>query len=74
MLDGDGYVKLIDFGLAKQIEDGKLRTSHVGTPQYMSPEIYRGDGHSFETDWWAVGILIFELMFGNTPFYSMISR
>ena len=40
----------------------------------MAPEIYEGTGHGFAVDWWAIGVLIFELMFGNTPFFSKISR
>lgn len=39
----------------------------------MSPEIYEETGHGFEVDWWAVGVIIFELMFGNTPFFSKMS-
>ena len=70
LLGEDGYVKLIDFGVAKRMEEGHLAMTRTGTPQYMAPEIYEGSGHGLAVDWWAVGILIFEMMFGNVPFYS----
>ena len=68
MIDDQGYVKLIDFGLASKFEEGRFSDAKVGTPQYMAPEIYDGTGHGLTVDWWAVGVLIFEMMFGNVPF------
>ena len=47
-----------------------VKGSIKGTPQYMAPEIYECTGHGLAVDWWAVGIIIFELMFGNHPFFS----
>ena len=61
-----GYIKLIDFGMAKTIID--KTNSIVGTPQYMAPEIILGDYYSFEIDYWSIGICLYEFVCGNVPF------
>ena len=70
MYSSDGYLKLIDFGFAKQVSPNTdyLTQTVCGTPEYMAPECVLGCGHSFETDWWSLGILIFEMFVGFTPF------
>ena len=42
----------------------------AGTPGYFAPELLKGEGHGFPADWWAVGIIMFQLLTGNLPFHS----
>ncbi|KAM9356418.1 cGMP-dependent protein kinase 2 [Pholidichthys leucotaenia] len=70
MLDFKGYVKLVDFGFAKELLRGEKTYSFVGTPEYMAPEIIKNQGHDFAVDFWSLGILIFELLVGSPPFSS----
>ncbi|XP_029903313.1 cGMP-dependent protein kinase 1 [Myripristis murdjan] len=70
MLDARGYVKLVDFGFAKELVRGEKTYSFVGTPEYMAPEIIQNQGHDFAVDFWSLGILIYELLVGSPPFSS----
>jgi len=70
LMDEDGHICLTDFGMAKQLRKGELTYSFVGTPEYLAPEIVRGEGHGQPADWWALGILTYEMMVGLPPFYN----
>ena len=66
LLDAQGYLKVVDFGFAKIVED---RTwTLCGTPEYLAPESIIGKGHNRAVDWWAFGILMFEMLAGQPPF------
>ena len=62
----NGYIKLIDFGTAKEIED-RTKTI-IGTPHYMAPETIMGGGYSFPVDYWSISICMYEFICGGVPF------
>ena len=66
IVEKNGYLKLIDFGTAKEIED-RTKTI-IGTPHYMAPEIITGGGYSFQVDFWSISICMYEFMCGEVPF------
>ena len=68
LIDADGYCIVVDLGFAKVVTDKTFTL--VGTPEYLAPEIILSKGHNYAADYWALGILIYELMAGKTPFYS----
>jgi serum/glucocorticoid-regulated kinase 2 len=70
ILDSDGHVCLTDFGLSKEMEPDNKAHTFCGTPEYLAPEIVAGTGHDKAVDWWALGILLYELTVGIPPFYS----
>lgn len=68
ILDDKGFLKVCDFGLAKVVTD---RTwTLCGTPDYLAPEIILSKGHNKAVDYWALGILIYEMCAGFVPYYS----
>ena len=70
LVDHRGYLKIIDYGLAKIISGDELAMSYCGTQEYLSPEMIEGKGHDKSVDWWALGVLMFELLTSMTPFFN----
>lgn len=66
MLDSTGHIKLADFGFAKVVQTET--SSFCGTPDYIAAEIVAGKPYTKSVDWWSLGVLIFELVSGKTPF------
>jgi len=66
LLDGEGHLKIVDFGFSKEVRD-KTWTL-CGTPEYIAPEIILDRGYGMSVDWWALGVLVFEMVVGYPPF------
>ncbi|KAJ8920703.1 hypothetical protein NQ315_004842 [Exocentrus adspersus] len=68
MIHSNGYLKLTDFGFAKKTDSKENTYTFVGTAEYVAPEIILNKGYNREVDYWALGVFIFELLVGRTPF------
>ncbi|XP_063068924.1 cAMP-dependent protein kinase catalytic subunit PRKX-like [Engraulis encrasicolus] len=69
LMDCEGHIKLTDFGFAKKLCVDRTWTL-CGTPEYLAPEVIQGKGHGTAVDWWALGVLIFEMLSGHPPFFD----
>lgn len=68
-ITGSGHIRLNDFSFAKVLSTGRTFTQ-CGTPEYCSPEILNSRGYGRASDWWAFGVLIFEMAYGFPCFYG----
>uniref|UniRef100_A0A3B4DQH5 protein kinase C n=1 Tax=Pygocentrus nattereri TaxID=42514 RepID=A0A3B4DQH5_PYGNA len=69
LLDSEGYVKIADFGLCKEGMGFRDRTStFCGTPEFLAPEVLTETSYTRAVDWWGLGVLIFEMLVGESPF------
>ena len=68
IIDSDGYLKAIDFGIAKDITGADFTSSLIGTCHYMAPEISLGKSYSFAVDYWSMGVILYEIFYGKVPF------
>ena len=70
LLDSQGYLKVTDFGFAKYVPDRTFTL--CGTPEYLAPEIINSAGHGKAADWWAFGVLLFEMLCGYVGWPSSV--
>lgn len=68
LIGKQGYLKLTDFGFAKRLAKSGKTYTLCGTPEYIAPEILNNKGHGPSVDWWALGILVYEMFLGHPPF------
>uniref|UniRef100_A0AAY4AJN0 Serine/threonine-protein kinase Sgk1 n=1 Tax=Denticeps clupeoides TaxID=299321 RepID=A0AAY4AJN0_9TELE len=71
LLDYQGHIVLTDFGLCKEgISQADTTTTFCGTPEYLAPEVLRKQPYDNTVDWWCLGSVLYEMIYGLPPFYS----
>ena len=68
LVDRDGHVVLTDFNLSRKMTETQTIIEYGGTPVYMAPEVVLREPHGFAVDWWGVGVVLFEMIYGMRPF------
>ncbi|KAJ2715262.1 hypothetical protein H4R19_001302, partial [Coemansia spiralis] len=67
-MDHEGHVTLTDFNIATRIVDAQPHYAAAGTANYMAPEVVSGTGYTYSVDWWSLGVVMYECIYGKRPF------
>lgn len=69
LMDSDGFVRIADFGLCKEgMGHGDRTSTFCGTPEFLAPEVLTDSTYTRAVDWWGLGVLIYEMLVGESPF------